>query len=565
MKLFKKYKTSGKYAKKFTIYHLKLDKQIPTSAMKCRSIVAEKGYPEIDRFVWATKEQARKLITNHGRKIFEGIRMKHPPTKLIIEIFKNGSIIYEAGGKEFYDALSSKGFKRDELFDAQVPLQYLKGDKKFKGDLHVKIPVDTHLLEKYIQDYVSANVELKKKFDVFAHWYDDFNKMIYGNLPASDASLFLAAVAFCSANTALDVNVLEAAKLYRAVMTDFKRGNQGKQVLKFIANNVKSVDDGNSIEKIERAMQSRSSYARMLAPKVDPRPIQIKKGRGKERKVVGEKPDVFREITVSAAKLSNFNKFVLYFLKNDGKLTKEKLMKDLQSGKFDISGTKIYSFFINLVDPDFEWKVEKGNAVQPATIDRWMIRLMFDEPINELVGELIDIGIIDSKDKDKVMGAIAMKMFGKDEIRQSIVDLLNDYAKKHGMKAHQLQALGWVRIRNEYDRPEAKFKDFKDVMDYADATTDKIDEIDPQLHWIKNIGQKWKGKVNSVLKTLTTLDKTPRFKFSKPEEVVYSLQNRNNYEHFFTVLPKEIKKKKSDSQVVGKFMFGKDRKNNQKG
>jgi hypothetical protein len=185
-----------------------------------------------------------------------------------------------------------------------------------------------------------------------------------------------------------------------------------------------------------------------------------------------------------------------------------------------------------------------------------MIRLMFDEPINELVGELIDIGIIDSKDKDKVMGAIAMKMFGKDEIRQSIVDLLNDYAKKHGMKAHQLQALGWVRIRNEYDRPEAKFKDFKDVMDYADATTDKIDEIDPQLHWIKNIGQKWKGKVNSVLKTLTTLDKTPRFKFSKPEEVVYSLQNRNNYEHFFTVLPKEIKKKKSDSQVVGKFMFG---------
>ena len=563
MKLHKKYSTKWK---NFIVFHLKMDKQIPTSKMKCRSIVPGRGYPEIDKYKWATKEEALKMIKNHGRKIFIEVKKIQQP-KIIREVFHQGGILYEAGGKEFYDALSAQGFKREELFNAKVPLEYLKDtgekddegeskQKKFTGDLNVKIPVNTDLLEKYIDEYVHANVELKKKFDVFAYWYDDFNKLIYDNLGQSDGSLFLAAVAFTSANTALDVNILEAAKLYRAVKTDFKRGNKGRQVLKFIANNVKTLEDGKSIEMIERAMQARSAYARMLAPKVDPRPIEITTGKGKAKVKVGEKQDVFREITVSGAKLGNFNKFVLYYLENNGKLSKSKLMKDLQAKKFDIGGTKIYSFFINLVDPDFEWKIEKGNAIQPATIDRWMIRLFFDEPIKELVDELIEVEILDPKKKEKTMGAIAMGMFNQDIVRQSIVNLLNAYALKTGMKAHQLQALGWVRIRNEYDRPEAKFKDFKDVMAYADKTTEKIDEIDPELRWIKQSGLKVKSKINSVMSTLNVLYKTPRFKFSKPEEVKYSLANRSAYEHIYTLTPKDISKKDDKmKEVIGKFMF----------
>jgi len=47
MKVFLKYSTKWK---NFTIYSLELDKQIPISSMKCRSIVPERGYPEVDKY-----------------------------------------------------------------------------------------------------------------------------------------------------------------------------------------------------------------------------------------------------------------------------------------------------------------------------------------------------------------------------------------------------------------------------------------------------------------------------------------------------------------------------------
>jgi len=447
----------------------------------------------------------------------------------------------ESGGKKFYDQLSNPSFKYDEYFTAQVPLAFLD-KKRFKTSMEINIPINTETLDRYISEYVAADVELKRKYDLFANWYNDFNKLMFGSLGENDACLFLAAAAFCSANTALDVNILEAAKLFVAVKTDFNRGNSGREILRLIATNVKGLDDVKNLNRLEKLSGVRSSYGELLAPKVEPRPVAKGKHKGEIEN--------FREITISAAKLGNWNNFVLYYIKNNGKLSKAKLMGDLKSGEFAIGGTKIYSFFINLIDPDYEWVVDPKLAIQPATIDRWMIRLFFDKPINEIVNELVELQIIDPKKKDVVAGEIIVTLFAQDIVRQNIVKVMNEYARKHGLKAHQLQALGWVRIRKDYNEPSSKFTSFQDVMDFTDEVTKKIREIDPKLKFINDMGQGLKGRMNKALATIHTLAQAPRFKFSSPEEIEYTIKNRENYEKIYKLRINKDDKKKSEQEKL---------------
>ena len=191
----------------------------------------------------------------------------------------------------------------------------------------------------------------------------------------SDGCLFLAACGYCSANTALDQNILEAAKLYTAVKKDFE-SEEGKKALADISSNVKSNLKNKDLAFLAR--HPNSAYANILLPKKDYSGKKIEKGAKKGQ------DDIFSEITVSNAKIPNFNSYVKYYLKHNGEVSKEQLYKDLESGLFEISGTKINSFFINLIFPDKLWQGTLG----PATIDRWMIRFFFDRPLKEMV-ELI--------------------------------------------------------------------------------------------------------------------------------------------------------------------------------
>lgn len=446
-------------------------------------------------------------------------------------------------GMEFYNLISSQGYKKDELFRVKIPIESLN-PRKFKNaykiDLEIEIPIDITVMEKYINEYVTAiktNSKLKQKYQKMAYWYNDFNKLIFDNLSESDACLFITAVAYCSANTAVDVNIIEATKLFTAVKTDFNRGNIGKKILEYIANNINSVDNNKNILKLQKLVDSNSSYAQVITPKNDP---TMEKSTSKKEKI-------FKEISVSGAKLTNFNRFVLYFLKKNGKVTKRGLINDIKSGILSVGGTKIYSFLLNLIDPDFEWETiesdeVKGTKIQPATIDRWMIRMFFQQPIKRAMEELVSAEIVDGTPAaQKVFVESSIKiLFQSDVVRANVVKIINEkvlkYKKEVGLTASQFQAFGWVRIREDSGIPSAEFSSFEDVVNFTQKISQKIDKINPQLNFINSIGNE-----NKVLTAIKLLSNMSRPNMKDVPESEKSLENWLSYDTRYPMKDKKIK------------------------
>lgn len=458
-------------------------------------------------------------------------------------------IILEAmSGPDFYQKLTSPDFQSKSAFPVKIPF---KIDGK-KIDVIIPIELEMDNIETEVQEYLKAPPAMKAKFDTYAYWYDNFNKLIFSSMSESDACLFLAATAYCSANTALDQNILEASKLFEAVKNDFAT-QQGREALAFLSEHIKDNMNNEQLALLKQYADKGSAYANLLAPKKDYKGGTVAAGARKGQ------DDVFSEITVSNAKIPNFNLFVKYYLSNNGQVTKKALMDDFKDGRLDIGGTKISSFFMNLVFPEYRW----NDQINPATIDRWMIRVFFDKAIEKMVKEdihdwiqmitdkqSIKVGKKDTQDKidekrraallaneKNITQAAIMQLFGNDVVRQNLVKLLHEEASKMGLTSYQLQALAWVNIRIRYKEPAAKFAKFEDVMDYAQEAAKNIMKLDPN--------------VNNVVSTIKTLASGPRFKFKNPQDVVDTIQNRDRYENVYYLPPKnDVEAKKQQKAAM---------------
>lgn len=465
-------------------------------------------------------------------------------------------------GPEFYNKLVSPKFKPKDTFP--VKLNFNIDNKSVEVVIPIKLEMDN--LKKEVDDYLKAPPELKQKLDTYAYWYDNFNKLIFQNMGETDACLFLAACAYCSANTALDQNILEAAKLYTAVAAD-SQTSEGIDMLDQLSSNIKNNMDTKSLKYLSTFQNKGSNYADLLAPKKDYKGGKVAQGARKGQ------DDIFSEITVANAKIPNFNLFVKYYLANSAKINKDQLYKDLQSGVLKIGGTKINSFFLNLVFPGKKWE----GKIDPATVDRWMIRVFFDRPLQKIVEEDVSewIEYLNSnsnkkemdeitdepkspklspeeiavakkiaelkKKQDGIVNSVVMKLFGNDVVRQNLVKILNEEAQKVGLTSYQLQALAWVNIRIRYKEPAAKFAKFEDVMAYAQDAAKNIMSINPDT--------------NSVMNTIKILSSGPRFKFKDPQTVVDTIENASKYDKVY-YLPPKIKKPAKSKVDYKKIKIG---------
>ena len=457
-------------------------------------------------------------------------------SELITEAQKKGSDFGEntpGAGMKFYDSLVAKGYKKSQIFDVTIPVELLTNRQtkiSRQIDVLTNVPIDITMLDDFIEEFKKAkeeDAELYQKYQVWANWYTNFHNLLYKSLPETDANLFLAAAAFASTNTTLDMNIFEAAKLYKAVKGDWVGNNATRQALKFVVNNVNSIDDQKSIDLLSKLANANCQYAAMLVPKRDVTDPNLKQ---------------VREITVSQAKLTNFNNFVRYFIKRNGKVSKAQITSDLQSGTLDIGGTKVYSFFLNLIDPDYEWvgvEGEENAKIQPATIDRWMIRLFFTRTLRELVDELQEAGVVvdDRKAQEVFISRAVMYLFNKDNVRSNIVKLMNEKLIEHHLdiKAQQLQAFGWVKIREESGVPSADFASFEDVVKFTKQISDKIDQLNPELNFIKNVGHNAKQETKDVLASINLLAKIPRFNFKDEKEIERTIQNWKQFNPEYTL------------------------------
>lgn len=451
-------------------------------------------------------------------------------------------------GQDFYQKLTSPEFKSKGTFPVKIPFR-IDGKK-----IDVVIPIDLKMdtIENEVKEYLTAPPEVKTKFDTYAFWYDNFNKLIFSSMAESDACLFLAATAYCSANTALDQNILEAAKLFEAVKADFT-SEEGRKMLAELSSFVKDNMDNDTLQKLKSYVDRGSAYAKLLTPKKDYKGGTVAAGARKGQE------DVFSEVTVSNAKIPNFNLFVKYYLEHNGKVTKKEIMDDFKDGKIDIGGTKISSFFMNLVFPEYRW----NDQLNPATIDRWMIRVFFDESIEQLVTHDIHDWIVAITEKQgvrvgkkdtqadldekrrkalmanekKITQAAIMQLFGNDIVRQNLVKILHEEASKMGLTSYQLQALAWVNIRIRYKEPAAKFAKFEDVMEFAEEAARQIMKLNPDT--------------NRVVNTIKTLASGPRFKFKNPQDVVDTIANRDRYENVYHLPPKnDVEQKKQQKALM---------------
>lgn len=444
--------------------------------------------------------------------------------------------LFEAmSGQDFYQKLTSPEFKPRGTFTIAIPFR-INGKK-----IVVTIPIDLKMdtIENEVTEYLKAPPEVKQKFDAYAFWYDNYNKLIFSSMSESDACLFLAATAYCSANTALDQNTLEAAKLFEAVKADFATA-EGRRMLEELSEFAKDNTNNKTLQRLKSYVERGSAYAKLIVPKKDYKGgiAQVGPRKGQE--------DIFSEITVSNAKLPNFNLFVKYYLAHNGRVTKKEILNDFKDGELNIGGTKISSFFMNLVFPEYQW----NDKLNPATIDRWMIRVFFDKSMEEIVKNDIHDWIstvtelqgvtVGKKDKpadmdikrskallkneNKITQMGIMQLFSNDIVRQNLVKILHEEASKMGLSSYQLQALAWVNIRIRYKEPAAKFAKFEDVMEYAEKAAGNILKLDTN--------------VNRVVNTIKTLAAGPRFKFKNPQDVVDTLQNRDKYANVFNLPPK---------------------------
>ena len=276
--------------------------------------------------------------------------------------------------------------------------EYTKMSSKELEDLNLVIKIDGSIMEG-IEELLRLGGDAK-------NWYEEMNKTILETLGESDGTLFLILLAVFSPRNPLAQNFKLAAQTFRGIKKDLSNEETKNRLEEMMEINS---DKLYKMIKLEDAYKDLATVQGMI------------KGNKSLRTNL---PNILRILKMYKSKGYDFDradvvKEISKYLKPSGGLEKESI----------ISAEKVFSFTLNLLDPNF--KFEEHGWV-PVTMDTWMASFFYPE--------------MNKEQKTAVLGKKVQYVY--------MGRTTQELASRYGMTPPQFQAAIWVGLIKKKKGPD---------------------------------------------------------------------------------------------------------------
>lgn len=402
-----------------------------------------------------------------------------------------------------------------------------KTDKATKDTKHtITVAIDKGILD--------ATEQFIKEGEDALEWYNTINERILKEFGESDGTLFLILFAILSPRNKLADNLDYAAKLYAAVKKDISNPESEKalksllksdmkpaQIVKLVTTSKKEARNffvkeygSSELPAIFKKWDSAKSLSKKETAIKDA--FMEKYGKDIYNKVIelmGEtdpnivKTNVFRRIAHTGMGMlstygNNLMKTLQLYADKGFQFSKEDVINELQqywkdTGELDksktpISAEKVFSFTLNLLDPNYE-SLKRWN---PVTIDTWMLQFFYPELKKEERESLLN--------KPGVYVYLARKV---EELAKTVKT-----SDGRTVNALQMQAMIWVAIIRKVE----KNPNYSVTFDQAvNAKVNSIKKKEEELQQISDFFNKASDIVETELKKKIDFIGSTKLKYEK--------------------------------------------------
>lgn len=402
-----------------------------------------------------------------------------------------------------------------------------KTDKATKDTKHtITVAIDKGILD--------ATEQFIKEGEDALEWYNTINERILKEFGESDGTLFLILFAILSPRNKLADNLDYAAKLYAAVKKDISDPESEKalksllksdmkpaQIVKLVTTSKKEARNffvkeygSSELPAIFKKWDSAKSLSKKETAIKDA--FMEKYGKDIYNKVIelmGEtdpnivKTNVFRRIAHTGMGMlstygNNLMKTLQLYVDKGFQFSKEDVINELQqywkdTGELDksktpISAEKVFSFTLNLLDPNYE-SLKRWN---PVTIDTWMLQFFYPELKKEERESLLN--------KPGVYVYLARKV---EELAKTVKT-----SDGRTVNALQMQAMIWVAIIRKVE----KNPNYSVTFDQAvNAKVNSIKKKEEELQQISDFFNKASDIVEMELKKKIDFIGSTKLKYEK--------------------------------------------------
>ena len=329
---------------------------------------------------------------------------------------------------------SDLNFVLDSNLNEKQQPEYTKMSSKELEELGVAIKIDESIMDG-IEELLDLGNESKD-------WYREMNQKILEAFGDSDGTLFLMLLAIFSPSMTLEQNLKAAARTFHGIKKD--------------------LSNPETKEKLEQVMEMKPSQVHTTS---FPELMTLK---------------AFENIRNPGSIKPNLLNILKLYKSSDYKLTPKQAATEISkhmksTGLVDkstiVSAEKLFSFTLNLLDPDFQF--ESGWI--PVTMDIWMSAFFYPQ--------------MNTEERRKALAAKG----GKNYVY--LAKLTQELAPRYGMTPTQFQAAIWVgKIKK--DRGD------KYVSTFLQAIESNLKRLNVKVEELKNMDN-FLSKVIEVIGTAT--------------------------------------------------------------